>query len=238
VSLPGCCDASTAADGPALPAAAPPSATLQSSSARVLAGSASTSRRKVEGLRPAAVAGWSCPHRGSPSLPPRLWCACGGSLTAAPCPDQPSLARGLGRGGCPAISPSLPLFRSRARPPVVEGTRTRMHTFSVLHPCTSLHVATRVNGKRARLESRPHPLADLRRPDSRAMGMGLLGPARLGTPGAAGLDAGCQAGGGGSDGSCAWGTDGLCAWVTNELGTDVLASAAAPSGGGAGMGRD
>jgi len=60
------------------------------------------------------------------------------------------------------------------------------------------------------------------------MGMGLLGPARLGTPGAAGLDAGCQAGGGGTDGSCAWGTDGLCAWVTNDLGTDVLASAAAP----------
>ena len=29
----------------------------------------------------------------------RLWCACGGSLTARPpAPDQPSLARGLGRG--------------------------------------------------------------------------------------------------------------------------------------------
>ncbi len=74
--------------------------------------------------------------------------------------------------------------------------------------------------------------------DRRAMGMGLLGPARLGTPGAAGLDAGCQAGGGCTDGSCAWGTDGLCAWVTNDLGTDVLASAAAPSGGGASLGRD
>jgi hypothetical protein len=173
----------------------------------VPAGSASASRRKVEGPRPAAVAGRSCSHRGSPRLPPRLWCACGGSLTARPpAPDQPPLARGLGRGGCPALSLSLTLFRSRARPPAAKGTRTRMRTFSVLHPCPPLHVAKRVSGKRARLESRPHPLADLRRPvwsrcspkwDSHAMGMGLLGPALLGTPGAAGLDAGCQAGGGG-----------------------------------------
>jgi hypothetical protein len=54
--------------------------------------------------------------------------------------------------------------------------------------------------------------------------------ALLGTPGAAGLDAGCLVGGGGgtdgpcawgTDGLCDWGTDGLCAWVTNDLGTDV-----------------
>ena len=68
----------------------------------------------------------------------RLWCACGGSFTARPpAPDQPSLARGLGRGGCPAISLSLTLFRFRARPPAVEGTRTRMHTFSCSAPLPS-----------------------------------------------------------------------------------------------------
>ena len=83
--------------------------------------------------------------------------ACGGSLTARPpAPDQPPLARGLGRGGRPALSLSLTLFRSRARPPAAKGTRTRMRTFSVLHPCPPLHVAKRVSGKRARLESRPH----------------------------------------------------------------------------------
>jgi hypothetical protein len=131
-----------------------------------------------------------------------------------PLTSRRSLA-GWGGGGCPAISLSLTLFRSRARPPAAKGTRTRMRTFSVLHPCPPLHVAKRVSGKRARLESRPHPLADLRRPvwsrcspkwDSHAMGMGLLGPALLGTPGAAGLDAGCQAGGWGfTDCPCAWG---------------------------------
>ncbi len=54
------------------------------------------------------------------------------------------------------------------------------------------------------------------------MGMGLLGPALLGTRGPAGLDAGCLARGGGTDGLCAWGTDGLCAWVTDDPGTDCL----------------
>jgi hypothetical protein len=49
------------------------------------------------------------------------------------------------------------------------------------------------------------------------MGMGLLGPALLGTRGPAGSDAGCQAGGVGTDGLCAWGTDGLCAWGTDGL---------------------
>jgi len=55
------------------------------------------------------------------------------------------------------------------------------------------------------------------------MGMGLPGPALLGTPGAAGLDAGCQAGGGGfTDGPCAWGTDGLCAWALTVCAPGLL----------------
>ena len=72
-----------------------------------------------------------------------------------PLTSRRSLA-GWGGGGCPAISLSLTLFRSRARPLAAEGTRARMLTFSVPHPCPPLHVAKRVSGKRARLESRPH----------------------------------------------------------------------------------
>ena len=65
------------------------------------------------------------------------------------------------------------------------------------------------------------------------MGMGLLGPALLGT----GLDAGGQAGGGGLlTARVPGGTDGLCAWVTNDLGTDVLAPPVAEARAWVGLG--
>ena len=65
--------------------------------------------------------------------------------------------------------------------------------------------------------------------------LGPLARTLVARPGGGGTDGPCAWG---TDGLCDWGTDGLCAGVTNDLGTDVLASAAAPSGGGAGLGRE
>jgi len=157
VSLPGCCDASTAADGHRRQRLLryPPLC----SSLRLVC------RRARHPLPAGRLKG--CVQR--------QWQA-GPVLTVAdpvflhagdvlaeeasqrgplPLNSRRSLA-GWGGGGCPAISPSLTLFRSRARPPAAEGTRSRVRSFSVLHPCPPLHVAKRVSGKRARLESRPH----------------------------------------------------------------------------------
>ena len=140
VSLPGCCDASTAADGRSLPAAAPPSATLQFPSARVPACSASASRRKVEGLRPAAVAGRSGLHRGRPVF----LHACGVHAEEAsqrpPAPDQPSLARGLGRGRL-SCHIALALALSLLRPSACR----RGHAYTHAHvQCSApLHITAR-----------------------------------------------------------------------------------------------
>jgi hypothetical protein len=128
------CDASIAVVGQSLPVAAPPSAALHCGSPLLLVCRQARHPLPAGWLKGPVQRQWQA----GPALTavdagflPRLWCACGRSLTARPpAPDQPSLARGLGRGrrgGCPAISLSLTLFRSRARPPAVKGTRKHAH---------------------------------------------------------------------------------------------------------------
>ena len=139
VSLPGCCDASTAADGQSLPAAAPLSATMQFSSARVPAGSASASRRKVEGLRPAAV--WQA----GPVLTvadPVFLHACG--VLAEEASQRGSLPltsrRSLAGWGGEVVLPYRSRSRSFALEPVRLPPRARVHACARSVFCTpALH---------------------------------------------------------------------------------------------------
>jgi hypothetical protein len=138
VSLPGCCDASTAADGQSLPAAAPLSATLQFSSARVPAGSASASRRKVEGPRPAAVAGRSGSHRGSPVF--LLACGVPAEEASQRGPLPLTSRRSLAGWGGEVVLPYRSRSRSFALEPVRLPPRARVHACARSVFCTpALH---------------------------------------------------------------------------------------------------